>query len=176
LSYLSVVSDLAPDERHLASQTDFAARDVLVPSQRPTSWRGWRGGLAMLVVCLAPLGLLFVRRPGSMVFHLGPNFTSDVGQLLVTLPSVAAVLLLAPLVGYRRRDALLMTIPVANIYLAWVVGARAVQLRPGDPPQRWAGSREATRAAVLLTYLAGAAYVGWGIVVSVMSWISFSSM
>jgi hypothetical protein len=176
LSYLSVVSDLAPDERRLAHGTESAARDSLAPSKRRTSWRGWRGGVAMLVVCLAPLGLLFVRRPGSLMFHLGPHSGFDVGQFLAALPSVAAVAVFAPLVGYRRRDALLMAIPVANIYLAWIVGARAVQLRPGDTPQRWAGSREATRAAVLLTYLAGAVCVGAGIVLSVMSWFAFSSM
>lgn len=143
--------------------------DLLAPVERRTSWRGWYGGVAMLVVCLAPFGLLFVRRPGGLIVHLGPHFTFDVGQLIAALPSVAVVAVVAPLVGYRRRDALLMTIPAANVYVAWIVGARAVQLQPGDTPQRWAGSREAARVAVVLTYLAAAAYVAWGFFVSVLA-------
>ena len=161
------MSDLASAKgRRL--ETRLAAGD-LVPSERRTRWRGWYGGVAMLVVCLAPFALLVVRRPRSLDLHLGPNFAFDVGQLIAALPSVAAVVLLAPLVGYRRRDAVLMTIPVANIYVAWIVGARAVQLRAGDAPQSWTGSHEGNRVAELLCYLAVAAYVAWMIVVFVLA-------
>jgi ABC-type proline/glycine betaine transport system permease subunit len=108
-------------------------------------WRGWSGGVALLIGCVAPATLLAVRHQGSLTVHLGSNFAFDVAAMLSALPGVAVFALLAPLVGYRRRDALLMAIPVANIYLAWVAGARVVQLRRGDGPQRWAGLEKPPR-------------------------------
>ncbi len=78
----------------------------------------------MLIVALAPMALLFVRRPDVLILHIGPNLRWDVGMQIATLPGIAAFAFLAPLAGYRRRLAILMTFPVVNAYYAWVVGAR----------------------------------------------------
>jgi hypothetical protein len=166
LSYLAGVSDLASEPLGAGGRSPEEPLTQGPPSlkERKVSWRGWSGGVAMLVALLAPQALLVVRRSGGLIFHFGTNFTWDAAGTLSTLPAIAAFGLLAPLVGYRRRDALLIAIPIYNVYVAWVAGARAVQLRPGDTPQRWAGSRDGTAVAVLMECLAGAAYLTWFVV------------
>ena len=173
MSYVAVVSDLASDERLSAegrSDEPPPMQGTTRLTQFTTSWRGWYGGFAMLAICLAPEALLLLGRPDNLKFHAGAHSGVDVGGLLAALPGIAAFTLLARLVGYRRRDAVLMVLPVINVYLAWVAGARAVQLRPDDPPDRWAGSRKATSVAILLQCLVSAAYLTWVIVVEVMAW------
>ena len=118
----------------------------------------------MLAACVAPEVLRALLGRRVLMFDSGPNLTWDVAGMLAALPGVAAFALLAPLVGYRRRDALLMLVPVVQFYPAWVVGARAVQLRPGDDPRRWDGSAEATGMALLVTGVLMAAYATWVIV------------
>jgi hypothetical protein len=73
------------------------------------------------------LMLWFVPRSALMV-HLSADSGFDLGGLLSALPALAAVTLLAPLVGYRKRDAVLMIVPGANVYIAWVIGCRAAGL------------------------------------------------
>src|SRR5690348_9937392 len=105
-----------------------AERAPEAPRRRPQrrlrdAWRGWPGGVAMIIVCLAPEVLLYLGRPAALRFHVGPNFGFDVGTLLAEAPGTAAFLVLARLVGYRRRDTLLMFFPIPNLYLAWIAGA-----------------------------------------------------
>jgi hypothetical protein len=58
----------------------------------------------------------------------------DYGVPLSLLPGVLAVGLLAPLVSYRRRDALtVLFVPPAGIRVAWVIGTRLGQL----PHRTW---------------------------------------
>lgn len=171
LSYVPLVSDLAAGERITAGGRaggPQSGQGVPVLKERGTIWRGWCGGLAMVIVCLAPEALLVLGRPGGLRVHVGTNFAFEGGTMLATIPSIAAFTLLAPIVGYRRRDALLMTFPIPNLYLAWIAGARAVQLRPGDTLHRWTGSREATTAAALMQCLAFAAYAAWVVVIEVI--------
>jgi len=58
----------------------------------------------------------------------------DYGIPLGLLPGVVAVGLLAPLVSYRRRDALtVLLVPFVGIRTAWVIGTRLGQL----PHRNW---------------------------------------
>jgi hypothetical protein len=95
---------------------------------RRSWWRSGLGGAAMLAIVLVPLILLAVAPRSALLLHDTTTSGFDLGGFLSILPGVAAVALLAPLVGCRRRDALLMVIPVANLYLAWIVGSRAAHL------------------------------------------------
>jgi hypothetical protein len=132
--------------------------------------RSWWGGVAMLIVCIAPVSVLAVGRSADLTFHLGDHFAWDMAGQLSVLPGVAAVALLAPFVGYRRRDALLMIIPVASIYVGWVIGARAAQPQPPHPEsERWAGSKHATTTGLIMAAVAGVGYLTWGVVVSLMA-------
>ena len=86
----------------------------------------------MLAITLAPLILLAVAPRSALLLRDSATSGFDLGGFLSVLPGVAAVALLAPLVGYRRRDALFMIIPVANLYYAWIVGSRAAHLSATD--------------------------------------------
>jgi hypothetical protein len=68
------------------------------------------------------------------------------GEPLSLLPGIVLAALLAPLVAYRRRDALMLLVPFQGIYLAWIIGSRGGQLPhrdwpartgAGEPPTRW---------------------------------------
>ena len=124
----------------------------------------------MVIACLAPEALLLLGRPGELRFRVGENLVFDLGWLLASSPSIAVFTVVAPLVGYRRSDALLMMFPIPNLYLAWVAGARVVQLRPGDAPRHWVGSREANAAAVLIQCVGCAAYLAWIVVFEIAAW------
>jgi hypothetical protein len=90
-------------------------------------WR-WLGGISLVVVCFLPPVLLAVAAPSSaLTWNSGP-WTINYGGMLSALPGLASVLLLAPSVSYRRRDVLMMLIPGWNVYLAWIIGARAGEL------------------------------------------------
>ena len=60
----------------------------------------------------------------------------DLGVILSMLPGAALVALLAPLVSYRRRDALTMFVPLAGIRVAWIIGTRLGQLPHRSWPTR----------------------------------------
>lgn len=66
--------------------------------------------------------------PGSIVFHYG--------EPVSMLPGVALTVLLAPRVGYRRRDALMLLFPPGGIRVAWIIGTRVGQLPYRDWPAR----------------------------------------
>jgi hypothetical protein len=58
------------------------------------------------------------------------------GGLLAVLPSVLLIALLAPLVSYRRRDVLLLLVPLWNLVTVWTIGSRISRLPYRDWPQR----------------------------------------
>jgi hypothetical protein len=71
------------------------------------------------------------------------------GEPLSLLPGVLAVGLLAPLVSYRRRDALtVLLVPLAGIRVAWVIGTRLGQLPHRNWPTRESLIPEPSRPAV----------------------------
>lgn len=68
------------------------------------------------------------------------------GGLLAVVPSVLLIALLAPLASYRRRDVLLLLVPLWNLVMVWTIGSRISRL----PYRDWAlrpdeTSQEATR-------------------------------
>ncbi len=58
------------------------------------------------------------------------------GGLLAVLPSVLLIALLAPLVSYRRRDVLLLLVPLWNLVMIWTIGSRIARLPSRDWPIR----------------------------------------
>lgn len=48
--------------------------------------------------------------------------------VLAPVPIIAVVALVAPLVGYRRRDAFGMLVPFLNFVWAWQIGSRLGRL------------------------------------------------
>ena len=86
---------------------------------------------------------------GAVVFHDGEGLSLLLGIVLTAV--------LAPRVGYRRRDALALLFPPAGIRVAWIVGTRLAQLPHRDWPPRTDGiptdtiplqGRQAARVAV----------------------------
>jgi hypothetical protein len=66
--------------------------------------------------------------------------TVELGAILIALPGAALVALLAPLVSYRRRDALnVIFFPPAGIRFAWIIGTRLAQL----PHRNWPAREDA---------------------------------
>lgn len=94
----------------------------------PNRWPRWVGGVSLLVVCFLPPVLLGVAAPSTALTWTAGAWTLDYGGLLSALPGLASALLLAPLVSYRRRDALMLLIPGWNFYFAWLVGVRVAEL------------------------------------------------
>jgi hypothetical protein len=58
------------------------------------------------------------------------------GRPLAVLPSVVLIALLAPLVSYRRRDVLLLLVPLWNLVMVWTIGSRISRLPSRDWPLR----------------------------------------
>jgi hypothetical protein len=58
------------------------------------------------------------------------------GELLSLVPSMLLVALLAPLVSYRRRDGLILVIPVWNVVVVWRIGYRLAELSQRNWPLR----------------------------------------
>jgi hypothetical protein len=58
------------------------------------------------------------------------------GGLLAVLPSVLLIALLAPLASYRRRDVLLLLVPLWNLVMVWTIGSRISRLPYRDWPLR----------------------------------------
>src|SRR4051794_9258918 len=88
----------------------------------------WWGGVAMLVISFTPPLLLWSAPRNAMMVHFSANSGFDLGGLLSAVPALAAVTLLAPLVGYHRRDAILLLVPGVNVYIVWVIGCRVAGL------------------------------------------------
>ena len=60
----------------------------------------------------------------QMSWHWFGSVSFMYGIPLSLMPGVVLVALLAPLVGYRRRDALTLFFPPRGIRVAWIVGTR----------------------------------------------------
>jgi hypothetical protein len=60
----------------------------------------------------------------------------DYGVSLALLPMLLLIGLLAPLVSYRRRDALFMLVPIWNLVVVWRIGSRLARMSRRDWPQR----------------------------------------
>jgi hypothetical protein len=92
------------------------------------------GGALMVGVCLAPILI-----PGlpELTWNWPLPGTVEVGAILTVLPAAALVALLAPLVSYRRRDALtvIFFFP-AGLRTAWIIGTRLARLPYRNWPAR----------------------------------------
>jgi hypothetical protein len=72
---------------------------------------------------------------GSPLRHLAwDNFAY--GGVLAGVPSVLLIALLAPLVSYRRRDVLLLLVPIWGLVVMWTIGSRIAMLPLRDWPLR----------------------------------------
>jgi hypothetical protein len=58
------------------------------------------------------------------------------GGVLAVVPSALLIALLAPLVSYRRRDVLLLLVPLWNVVMIWTIGSRLARLPHRDWPLR----------------------------------------
>lgn len=85
--------------------------DLAVGGER--RWIGWLGGVAMLVICLAPIALLVFVGHGMRLTWGGHDagFEFDYGGALSEAPGILAVALLAPLAGFKRRVVLWWLLP-----------------------------------------------------------------
>ncbi len=73
----------------------------------------------------------------QLEWHWSLPGSLDLGEILSMLPGAGLVALLAPMVSYRRRDALtVLFIPPAGIRIAWIIGTRLVQLPHRNWPTR----------------------------------------
>ena len=116
------------------------------------------GGALMVGACLAPV--LIPGLPG-LEWNWPLPGPVQLGVILAALPGAALVALLAPLVSYRRRDALtvLFFFP-AGLRIAWIIGTRLAQL----PYRNWPAREDAIplhgRHYAWIA-LAGKRYSGW---------------
>jgi hypothetical protein len=72
----------------------------------------------------------------EMQWHWFGSVSFIYGEPLSLLPGVVVAALLAPLVAYRRRDALTLLFPLSGIRVAWIIGTRLGQLPHRDWPAR----------------------------------------
>jgi hypothetical protein len=87
----------------------------------------------MVAACFGPL----VAVPDEASWHWFGSVWFNYGEPLSLLPGVLVVGLLAPLVSYRRRDALtVLFVPPVGIRVAWVIGTRLGQLPHRNWPTR----------------------------------------
>lgn len=86
----------------------------------------------MLAICLLPFVLVALATDHSMSVTVAGSRDSgirfDYGVALAETPGILAAALLAPFVGYRRWVALWFSVPFVNLYFAWIMGVRAVEL------------------------------------------------
>ncbi len=133
--YASLVG-FAP--KHYSPRVSAASTDSTPSSsQGRVRYWPWLGGLVMtLVTFAAPFGSpLF-----GLAWH-GYHY----GQPLSLVPSMLLVALLAPLVSYRRIDALFLLVPIWNLVVVWRIGYRLSKLSQRDWPPT--GSQSAARLA-----------------------------
>ena len=97
-------------------------------------WRRRLRGSALVAGCYA-LPIIWPQVYGRS-WHWFGSVWFNYGELLSLLPGAAIVVLVAPMVGYRRRKACAIFFPPAGIRVAWVVGIRLAQLpaRPWPEP------------------------------------------
>jgi hypothetical protein len=68
--------------------------------------------------------------------------SNSIGAIAFALSGLALVALVAPLVGYRRRDWLLVLIPYNGLVITYILGARLAELtnKIATPDSEWLGS------------------------------------
>lgn len=71
----------------------------------------------------------------NLDWHMFGSVVMD-GEPISLLPGVALTVLLAPRVGYRRRDALTLLFPLRGIGVAYTIGSRVAQLPDRNWPAR----------------------------------------
>jgi hypothetical protein len=97
----------------------------------------WRRRVSGAVVVGAAYGLpVALPQLHELKWHWFGSVWFIYGEPLSLLPGVLLVALLAPLVSYRRRDALTMFFPLRGIRVAWIIGTRLSQLPQRDWPAR----------------------------------------
>jgi hypothetical protein len=125
------------------------------PVPRVRIWRRRAGGTVMIA---ASYGLpVALSQLPQLEWHWFGSVWFVYGEPLSLLPGVVLVALVAPLVSYRRRDALTMFFPLRGIRVAWIIGTRLGQLPHRDWPARanqvLVQGRQAARiAAVVNSY------------------------
>jgi len=94
------------------------------------------GGALMVGACLAPVLI-----PGlpELEWNWPLPGTVQLGAILAALPGAVLVALLAPLVSYRRRDALTVIFFPVGLRIAWIIGTRLAQL----PYRNWPAREDA---------------------------------
>jgi hypothetical protein len=121
-----------------------------MPVARTGTWRRRAAGTVM--VCAAYGLPVAVTQLPQMSWHWFGSVWFVYGEPVSLLPGVVLVALLAPLVAYRRRDAVTLFFPLGGVRVAWIIGTRLGQLphrtwpvRTDDIPLH---GRRATRFAV----------------------------
>ena len=103
----------------------------------PRPWR--RRASGTLLVFATCGGSVFIPFVPEWTWHMFGSADFDYGRPLSLLPGVVLLAVLAPRVGYRRRDALTVLAMLPGIRLAWIVGSRLGQL----PYRDWAPRADA---------------------------------
>lgn len=115
---------------HYSPPVMSVGTDAIPPSTRaePKRYWQWLGGLVVTFVTIAtPMGSPLYK----LAWH-GYHY----GQPLSLVPSVLLVALLAPMVSYRRRDGLLLLVPIWGLVVTWTIGSRLSRLSQRDWPLR----------------------------------------
>jgi hypothetical protein len=89
---------------------------------------GWVGGLTVVLVSWQ---LVMYAKSVHLTWH-----GYDYGEALSIVPLLLLIGLLAPLVSYRRRDALFLLVPIWNVVVAWRIGSRLTRIACRDWPHR----------------------------------------
>ena len=93
-------------------------------------------GTLVAGACYVPILILIPGLP-ELQWNWPLPGSVQLGAILASLPGAALVALLAPLVSYRRRDALtVIFFPPAGLRIAWIIGTRLGQLPHRNWPTR----------------------------------------
>jgi hypothetical protein len=106
-------------------------------------WRQRASASAFVAACYS-LPIIWPQ-VAYLSWHWFWSVAMDYGELLSLMPAAAMFALVAPAVGYRRRDAWVMLFPPRGIRLAWTIGNRLAQL----PNRTWPESAESVSVLLL---------------------------
>lgn len=98
--------------------------------------RPWRRRISGLLTVIVTCGGSLIPSVPAWTWHVAGSVHFDYGEPLILAPGAALMALLAPRVGYRRRDALTVFALLPGVRLAWIVGTRLGQLPYRDWTQR----------------------------------------
>lgn len=87
-------------------------------------WPEHLGGITMLIVGILPISIF----DWSGAADSSSDWSVRWLGALAPVPIIALVAVVAPLVGYRRRDAFGMLVPFLNVLWAWQIGSRLGRL------------------------------------------------